>query len=79
MTDCPHEFHAQDGCEPNPCPLIYGACYVPPTCDCAMLSLEDCTALEGELWDVSCDPDPCPMPSPVERSPWGKIKVHYAD
>lgn len=79
MTDCAHAFHAQAECEPNPCPLLSGACCVPPSYECVMLSLEDCIALNGEIWDVSCDPDPCPASTPVERSTWGKIKARYAE
>lgn len=79
MTDCAHEFHAQDECEPNPCPLAFGACCVPPDYDCVMLSLEHCLALNGEIWGVSCNPDPCPVPMPVERSTWGRIKARYTE
>ncbi len=63
----------------NECPQVQpvlGAC-----CDvlgnCTMTTQADCLASNAWLPEPTCEPNPCPVPIPTERSSWGKVKALF--
>jgi hypothetical protein len=63
----------------NDCPQVQpalGAC-----CDllgnCTMTSQANCLAPSLWLPETTCEPNPCPGPTPAEKTTWGKIKASY--
>jgi hypothetical protein len=51
-----------------------GACCNPLTGGCTYVSQADCTF----NWSVGdCEPNPCPLPVPVDHKSWGRIKDLY--
>jgi hypothetical protein len=66
-------------CDANPCPQApaLGACCFTMTGECVTTLAEEC--VPPGLWFgwLTCSPNICPVPVPVQRSTWGRIKASY--
>jgi len=61
----------------TPCPLLLGACCATDG-SCTLETEEGCPPpFEWHPQWNSCDPNPCPPPTPVESASWGSIKSIY--
>jgi len=70
-------FLPHEPCVPYPGPAA--CCFADGSC--LLLLWEICHQDGGEwlLEQSSCDPNPCPIPSPTERTSWGRIKSRYRE
>jgi hypothetical protein len=79
MVECELEFVPLGTCnaESIPCPNLVGACCFQDG-SCRLLSRWQCDAAGGYSISVNeCYPYICPMPNPIERTSWGRIKAAY--
>jgi len=66
-------------CDPNPCPVLIGACcFIDHTCVEDLLE-EECFEMGGVAWfvDTACADAPCEDYTPTDPYSWGKIKDVY--
>jgi hypothetical protein len=65
-------------CTPDPCgPAVAGACCLADG-TCLVLTPSECAAQQGSYQGTTtCEPNPCPPPTPTERKSWGQVKVRF--
>lgn len=78
MIDCDLEFVPLGACTAGsiPCPNLVGACCL-QNGSCQLLARWQCDAAGGFIYGNECSPILCPVPNPVERTSWGRIKAAY--